>query len=385
MAVEDRWRNADGSPSKDDGRGKRWRVRYRDPQGQQRAKSFRTRAEADSYDLSVRGTVVDATYVDPKAGKVTFKEYAERWKALQTHWRPGTRRSQDQHVRRLVERIGMTPMAVLNRSQIQAAVNDLRQHYAPSTVTATFSCLRTILSAAVDDRVIGRDPSAKVKVPTPPRRRDAHLGHEDVARILGTVKPELRPFFASLAWCGMRLGEALGLDVADVDFLAGTVTIGKQMDTEDPHGRVVAFTKTDAGRRTVPVPPALVDMLSARLAARRRSDGSLVGTHLWTDPNGRRLLRTVVDSEVRRIERRTGLTFSPHHLRHYYGASLISAGIPVPQVAKQMGHASPQVTMRVYAYAMADDAAKGREAVAALASLSAPCVPDVYPKAAASE
>lgn len=386
MAVTDRWHLADGKTrSADYGRGKRWLVRYRDPQGQQRAKSFRTRAEADAHDLNVRGAVVDSTYVDPKAGKVTFGQYADQWLALQTHWRPGTRRSQEQYVRRMKEHIEATPMAVLNRSQIQAMVNAWRQHYSASTVVATFSGLRTILSAAVDDRVIPRDPSAKVKVPTAPRRRDADLSHDDVARILGTAKPELRPFFATLAWCGLRLGEALGLDVADADFLAGEVTIGKQMDTEDPKGRVVPFTKTDAGRRTVPMPPALVDMLSASLAARRRSDGSLAGTHLWTDTAGRRLLRTVVDSEVRRIVRRTGIDFSAHHLRHYYGASLISAGVPVPQVAKQMGHASPQVTMRVYAYAMTDDAAKGRAAVAALADLSAPCAPDVHRKAAASE
>ena len=113
------------------------------------------------------------------------------------------------------------------------------------------------------------------------------------------------------------------------------------------------------------MPPALIDMLSASLAARRRTGGSLMGTHLW-QVGGKRLLRTVVDSEVRRIERHTKIEFSPHALRHYYyGASLISAGVPVPQVAKQIGHASAQVTMRVYAYAMADDEVRGRAAVAA--------------------
>ena len=57
----------------------------------------------------------------------------------------------------------------------------------------------------------------------------------------------------------------------------------------------------------------------------------------------------------------------------------------MPRVAKQMGHGSPQVTMRVYSYAMTDDAAKGRAAVAVLAELSAACVPDVYRAAAAAE
>ncbi len=386
MTVTDRWHDSAGEQSAEYGRGRRWLVRYRDPQGKQRSRSFARKAQADAHDLRVRGQVVDSTYVDPAAGKVTFGEYAEGWLALQQHWRPSTRRSQEQMVKlRIAPHIGMTPMRVLNRSQVQAMVNTWRTTYAAATVTATFSCLRTILAAAVDDKVIAADPSAKVKVPAPPRRRDVHLSHEQVATILGTAKPELRPFFASLAWCGLRLGESLGLDVADVDFLTGTLTVARQMDTEDPSGRVLAYTKTDAGRRDVPVPPALVAMCSAELAARRRADGSLDAAYLWRAPHGVRLLRTVVDTEVRRIERRTGITFSPHYLRHYYGASLISAGVPVPQVAKQMGHASPQVTMRVYAYAMKDDADKGRAAVAALAGLSAPCAPDVHRTAVSGE
>lgn len=386
MTVTDRWHNRDRSRSADYGRGKRWLVRYRDPQGRQRAKSFSNRAQADAYDVQVRGSVVESTFVDPKAGRETFAEYAERWLALQTHWRPSTRRSQEQMVRlRMVPHVGATALGDLNRTQIQAMVNAWRTTYSASTVTATFSSLRTILSAAVDDRVIPRDPSAKVKPPTAPRRRDAHLSHEDVSVILGTAKPEFLPFFAMLGWCGLRLGEALGLDVADVDYLSGTVRVTKQADTEDPGGRVVPFTKSEAGQREVPVPPALVELLSASLAARRRGDGSLERTNLWEDPKGRRLLRTVVDTEVRRIERRTGIEFSPHHLRHYYGASLISAGVPIPQVSKQMGHASPQVTMRVYAYAMTDDAAKGRAAASEVALLSAPCAPVVNRKAASAE
>lgn len=386
MTVTDRWHTSAGTRSSDYGRGRRWLVRFRDPQGKQRSRSFDRKAQADAYDLTVRGQVRDATYVAPAAGKVTFTEYAERWLELQSHWKASTRRSQTQMVRLRIEpHIGMTPMRVLNHSQLQAMVNKWAADYSAATVTTTFSCLRAVLAAAIDDKVIGSDPSIKVKVPTPPRRREVDLSHDDVARILGTAKPELLPFFATLAWCGLRLGEALGLEVADVDFLGGSLRVERQMDTEDPNGGIVPHTKSAAGRRDVPVPDDLVTLCSAMLAQRRRADGSLDGTHLWCAPSGSRLQRTTVDSEVRRIERRTGLTFSAHHLRHYYGASLVSAGVPVPQVAKQMGHASPQVTMRVYAYALRDDAAKGREAVAQIARSSAPCAPDVHPKAASGK
>lgn len=381
MAVVDRWRNRDGSPSKDDGRGKRWIVRYRDPQGVQRSKSFTRKADAERHELETAVSVRTGTWADPTAGKQTFDTFAASWLEVnRPQWRATTIRSMEQIVdKRISPHIGMTPMARVNPAQVQAMVNAWAAHYSPATVNLNVQTLRTIMLAAVDAGVIGKDPSHKVKSPKQPRRRDAHLSHEDVAAILATARGPVRPFLASLAWCGLRLGEGLGLDVADVDWLTGTISVTKQQSTEYADSVVDAMPKTEAAVRRVPMPPQLVAMCSEMLAGRRAESGALDHDYLWQTDAGGRLQRTNVDSEIRRIRRITGIAFSAHHLRHYYGAALISAGVPIPQVAKQMGHASPQVTLRVYAYAMKDDADLGRAAVALIAEQSSSCAPDVHP------
>jgi len=380
MAVVNRWKNRDGKPSAQNQRGKQWVVRYRDPQGVQRTKSFKLKAEADAYYAQVSVDIKSSTWVDPKDGKQTFNEFGALWLQMnEPHWRPATRRQMRQVVEiRVGEHIGSTPMARITAMQVQAMVNAWVVHYAPATVVFNVRALRTIMLAAVDAGVIAKDPSKKVKAPKAPRRRNTNLSHEDVALILTTSREEFRPFLAMLAWCGPRIGEGLAINLDDVDWLAGSLSISKQQGTDYANATIDSLPKTEAGVRVVPMPKQLVEMCSTMLAERRLAAGEF-GDNLWESPVGGRMQRTNVDSEIRRIRSITGKHFSAHHLRHYYGASLISAGVPIPQVSKQMGHANPQVTLNVYAYAMKDDVNVGRAAVDALASQFQPCAPDVRP------
>ncbi len=232
--------------------------------------------------------------------------------------------------------------------------------------------------------MIAKDVSSSISAPKAPRRRNAHLSHEQVGTLLATAREPVRPVLAAMAWCGLRIGEVLGFDIADIDWLTATASITKQQATDYANAEVGALPKPEAGIRTVPMPHELVQMCSSMLADRRNRVAGDLPRYLWSSPNGERMQRTTIDSEIRRIRRLTGIEFSAHHLRHYYGAALLSAGVPIAQVAEQMGHASRQVTLRVYAYAMKDDADLGRAAVAAMAQLSVASAPDVHQSAGES-
>ena len=64
------------------------------------------------------------------------------------------------------------------------------------------------------------------------------------------------------------------------------------------------------------------------------------------------------------IDAATGIEVSPHSCRHYFGASLISAGVSVVAVSRWLGHSSPEITWRVYSYLMPNDDEIGRTAMA---------------------
>ena len=93
MAIYDRWwrteRKPDGTQkrvhSADYGCEARWQVRWRDEHGKQRTQAFAKKAEAERTDAKIRSQLAEGTYVDPAAGLVTFREYAEEWRKNRVH------------------------------------------------------------------------------------------------------------------------------------------------------------------------------------------------------------------------------------------------------------------------------------------------------------
>ena len=94
---------------------------------------------------------------------------------------------------------------------------------------------------------------------------------------------------------------------------------------------------------------------------RRVRDGELRWYARFRDPAGTQKVK-VFNPDA--IERAVGFSVSTHSLRHYFGASLISRGVSVVAVSSWLGHSSPEITYRVYAYLKPDDEQAGRDAIA---------------------
>jgi integrase len=142
-----------------------------------------------------------------------------------------------------------------------------------------------------------------------------------------------------LAGSGLRISEALGLQVPDVDFLRRTVRVERQRDS-----RHEGFMppKTRSSIRTVPLGQIVVDELAAHLATYGAADDG----SLFTDDLGRPLTY----ESWKPIWRATGTTYKTHDLRHYAASALIAGGASVKQVQMLLGHASAAVTLGVYAH-----------------------------------
>lgn len=54
----------------------RWRARYRDPDGKERARHFDRKIDAQRWLDDQTTAMTTGTWVDPAAGRVTFREYA---------------------------------------------------------------------------------------------------------------------------------------------------------------------------------------------------------------------------------------------------------------------------------------------------------------------
>src|SRR4029453_17758385 len=78
--------------SKRQGQGRlRWRVRYRDPGGRGRAKSFARKQDAERFLRHAEADKLRGQWVDPRQGRTTVGELAERWYATTVTLKAKTR------------------------------------------------------------------------------------------------------------------------------------------------------------------------------------------------------------------------------------------------------------------------------------------------------
>ena len=165
-----------------------------------------------------------------------------------------------------------------------------------------------------------------------------------------------------LAGSGLRIGELLGLNVEDVDFLRRTVRVERQRLQD---GRV-APPKTPQSVRTVPLGDLVVRELTAMLAQRSPKTGPLFASQA-----GHRLPRGAWIRAWGRAQAATDLDFDTHDLRHFYAWALLSGGASMKRVETSSGHSSAVVTVRVYAHLWPGDRDRTRAiSDAALAPLA---------------
>jgi integrase len=217
-------------------RGKSWQAVWRDPNRRERTKTFARKIDAERHLLAIEHSKLTGTYVDPSAGKVTFRTYAERWRSVQVH-RASTATNVDSHLRHLLPRIGERPMGSIRPSEIQALVrsmqtgDDAQRPLAPTTIKVAYSWLTTIFAAAVADRVIPESLCRKIALPPVEQSKVVPLPVETVEALIEAFPDRLQAMIVLGAGTGVGLGEDLGLTADRIDWMRRTVTIDRRLAT----------------------------------------------------------------------------------------------------------------------------------------------------------
>jgi integrase len=387
-SVEDTWyRKVDGGEKVAKsrcGKGKRWRVRYRTPDGRDAGARFAKRVEADRFKATVEADKLRGNYVDPSAGIETFDQAAVRWQARQTT-DPSTRWHIADRLRRYVtgSALGRTQLRRILPGTVQAWLKGL-DHLAPNTVRGAFHVVSAVLASAVEDELIAKNPALAATVRVP-RRGDPRIEPWTAGRVsaIRAELPERYRIVVTLgAGLGLRQGEIFGLAVADVDFLRGWVTVRRQVK---PVGGRLTFAAPKGGTtRRVPLAESVKLALAEHLAGYPAQAVTLP----WGEPDGKPATVELVltNADGRAVSRhsfnpqrwaparkRAGIPASRengcHALRHYYASVLLSAGESVKAVSEYLGHHSAAITLDTYSHVMPESETRTRAAVdAAFAS-----------------
>ena len=165
----------------------KYRARYRDPDGAQRAKHFSKKADAERWLTKVESTKLDGSYVDPGAGKQAFGSYVDAWQSRQIH-RPSTRAQVASHLRNHIRpAFDGRPLGSVRPSDIQAFVKDVSSRLAPATVEVVYRHTAAIFLAAVEDRIISQTPCRGIKLPKPERALVNPLSSTEVLALVDAV------------------------------------------------------------------------------------------------------------------------------------------------------------------------------------------------------
>ncbi len=173
------------------------------------------------------------------------------------------------------------------------------------------------------------------------------LGPAELQRLIAATAPEWRCGMMLLAYGGLRIGELLGLQWDDVELGAARVLVRRQLAGDTG---TLRDTKTAAGRRFVPLRPAMVTELRNWKLACPKGPMNLVNPNRDGGPMNHFNFRSRI---FRPALRRAGLRrVRVHDLRHSCASAWLAAGAPIAEVSRALGHASPLVTMGVYAHAI---------------------------------
>ena len=357
-------------------RGDRWVARWRSPEGEDRARRFPRKADAQDFLLSIEHDKRTNAYVDPAQGRITFRTYAEEWRAIQAHHRATTAAQTETNLRRHVyPLLGDRALAGIRHSEIQGAVAVWSKALAPATVEVVYRLVVRIFRSAIRDRVLATHPCDGVRLPRIDRPPVVPLTADEVRALTNAVEARYRALILVGAAAGLRQGEALGLTVDRVDFLRRTITVDRQLVLVPGSPPRFGPPKTASSHRVIPVPKVLTDALAAHLA----EFGAGVDGLLFTTTDGMAMRRNrcseLVARGVRTVGLRTGTTF--HDLRHFYASLLIRHGESIKTVQARLGHAMAQETLDTYGHLWPDSEDRTRAAIEAV--LGNPAVEETAP------
>ncbi|MCH6197488.1 tyrosine-type recombinase/integrase [Corynebacterium mastitidis] len=326
--------------------GYAWRVQYRGPDGKSHTKQgFRTKSEAERWAEKNAVSAAEGTWIDPAHGKATVGELGQKWLGMQTHLKPSTRKLAEStwevHVRPRWEAV--KAQAILP-SDVQQWLTEIKG--SATTVRRAHAQLAQILDMAVADRMMLTNPARGVTLPRRNAARRVYLTAEQLGALAAACSKH-GELVLLLGTVGLRWGEAIGLQVGDLDFLRHRATIKRNAVWvgKDLH---IGTPKTHEAR-TVMVPRAVLD------AVEPLTQGKAKGDWVWSTPEGSPLPKpghgSWLHGAVERV-RKADADFpviTPHGLRHVAAGLMVSSGANVKIVQRQLGHASAAMTLDTYA------------------------------------
>lgn len=300
-----------------------------------------------------------ATSGNDLTGDTRLAVAAEQWfegvrsAAEAGEWSPSTvdtyRRCLDRHV---LPALGQLKLREITPGRVSKFLISVRDNSGPGIAKTARTVLSGVLSYAKKNDAVSTNAAEKTtRLSGKPKKQPRALTRDERARWLAQLDadvtavakdlPDLTNFMLDT---GVRIGEALAVAWDQIDFEQETVEISYTLIRIKGQGLVRKSTKTAAGIRILPLPPAVVAMLRKRRRAGRIGTTAVFPDSKggWRDPaNTRRDLRN-----ARGTEEFAWVT--SHVFRKTAATVMDKAGMTARQIADHLGHSKVSMTQDTY-------------------------------------
>ncbi|OLF18927.1 tyrosine-type recombinase/integrase [Actinophytocola xanthii] len=378
--------NARGKPimekTENYGLGLRYRVRYLDPDNEERSKSFpdKQKKRAEDFLIEVESDKREGKYVDPEAGRKKFRQVAENWIKGQSPDAATRNALRSRLESQIYPHFGNLPVGSIKPSTVRDWLGYLdEKKFSQNYKVALFNAVSGVLESAIEDKLT-RDNPCKAKTIRRPVASSPQVTvwPEERVRTVRKGLPERFSVVVPLgAGLGMRQGEILGVSLDDFDGDEMVLNLTRQIRIID---RTLVFAPPKGGKtRTVPVSTSVL----AEVEDHERRFPSVAVTLPWKEPGGEPVtVRLLVTGDGRQLYsgdlfhkvvwhgafRVAGVEYRKredgmHALRHFYASVLLSQGVSIKELADYLGHADPGFTLRTYTHLVPSSHERARVAV----------------------
>ena len=360
-----------------------WVVDYADQQRERHLKTFARKKDADAYHAKV-AVDVRAGIHTPDSRSITVATAGQLW--LESATNAGLERATlagyRQHLKfHIAPLIGEVKLAQLTMPGVRGFEDRLAKDRSPVMVRIVMRSLGAILADAQERGLVAQNVVRNL-------RRGLRTGSEtradrrqrgklkvgvhiptptEIGAIVAQLKGPRRPLLLTAILTGLRASELRGLRWEDIDLKRAILHVRQRVDRYQKIGPL----KSEAGERTVPLPPMLVNTLREWKLACPKSELDLAfpnqrgNPHVLTDIISRSFHPAQIAAGVVNARGRAkygGL----HALRHFYASWCINRRVdgglelPLKLVQARLGHASIQMTADRYGHLFpsADDGAE---------------------------
>lgn len=365
----------------------------RDANGKRIRKKFAGRTEAEAMLKRAAYEQERALGIPDFSEKITVAEWVDMWKTTYKSGLHGTnRQNYDSAIARLLKDLGPMRMVSIRNIHLQNSLMRMAGMSESSTIKYRM-VLQQIFKKARQNKIIREDPAEELELPDATNGE----GHRALVRweteliTKNWMEHRTGVWMMIMLYAGLRRSEMIALNWDSVDLEERTIDVHRAAEIVSNQSVIKELTKTEAGKRVVPICDPLFEALSS-IPKKKRTGQVCLSAHgkqisqsafdrgidgfnvameriLNGEPvkqQGRRRdverrkqeqetarmalgdRRTLEERQEEKQKQRKRFSIKAHDLRYTFATAMYDAGIDVKSAQYYLGHSDVRTTMNIY-------------------------------------